>query len=118
MDEAKTLIDTNKQLKEDYNEPRYLSIYLKMTSIGLTYWGEFNRKPLFNHDERVVCIIKGKERFRLVSSIFKQNMYSGVFEDLDPLDTPINLFETDLEKIKRYKLMKLGNVFEAEVEKG
>ena len=45
-------------------------------------------------------------------------MYSGVFEDLDPLDTPINLFETDLEIIKRYKLMKLGNVFEAEVEKG
>ena len=103
---------------KDYQQPYFISSYLRIKSIGLTYWGEFKRKPLFNHDERVVCVVQGKEKFRMVSSIFKQNMYSGVYEDLDPLDTPINLFETDLAKIKRYKLMKMGNVFEAEVEKG
>jgi hypothetical protein len=47
----------------------------------------------------------------MVSSIFKQNMYSGVFEHLDPLETPINLFETNQEKIKQYKLMKIDDVY-------
>jgi hypothetical protein len=39
--------------------------------------------------------MNGFERVRMVSAIFKQNMYSGVFDDMDPIDTPINLFETD-----------------------
>ena len=45
-------------------------------------------------------------------------MYSGVYEDLQPLDTPINLFETDIAKIQRYELMELKNVFETEVKQG
>lgn len=81
-------------------------------------WSEFIRKPTFNLKERVICSIVGSERFRLVSAVFKQNMYSGVFEELDPLDTPINLFETDPAKIKRYSLMKLDYIFEAELKAG
>ena len=91
---------------------------MKSNSIGLTYWAEFKRKPVFNRDEKIICVVQGKERFRMVSSIFKQNIYSGVYDDLNPLDTPINLFETDIAKIRKYKLMKMGNVFEADVEKG
>jgi hypothetical protein len=68
---------------------------LRLEKIGLTIWSEFERKPTFNHKEVLVCMISGYEKFRLVNAIFKQNMYSGVFEDLDPLETPINLFETD-----------------------
>ena len=60
---------------------------------------DFKRKPVFNDRERLVCLLNGKETFRMVSSIFKQNMYSGVFVDMDPLETPINLFETDMAKI-------------------
>jgi len=45
-------------------------------------------------------------------------MYSGVYEDLDPLETPINLFETDMSKVRKYRLMKLGNVFEPISKKG
>lgn len=33
--------------------------------------------------------------------------------DMDPLETPINLFETDAEKIQKYKLMKIEDVYEA-----
>jgi len=105
-------------LKADYYEPHFIKNYLRSSAIDFTYWGEFTRKAKFNRDERVVCVISGKERFRLVSSIFKQNMYSGVYEDLDPLETPINLFETDMSKVRKYRLMKLGNVFEADIEKG
>ena len=62
-------------------------------------WGEFNRKPKFNHKEKLICMISGSEKFRMVNAIFKQNMYSGIYEDLDPLETPINLFETDVAKL-------------------
>jgi len=68
-------------------------------------WSDFKRKPVFNHHENIVCLISGSETFRLVSAIYKQNMYSGVYEDLDPLDTPINLFETDPARIAKFKLM-------------
>ena len=81
-------------------------------------WGEFTRKPYFSLKERLICVISGSEKFRMVNAIFKQNMYSGVYEDLQPLDTPINLFETDIKKIQRYKLMQLKNVFETEVKQG
>ena len=63
-------------------------------------------------------MLQGKERFRMVSAIFKQNMYSGIYEDLDPLETPINLFEKRIEQIKKYRLMKLEDVYDAEIEKG
>ena len=86
-------------LTGDYFEPHYIKNYLKSSAIDFTYWGEFTRIAKFNRDERVVCVVSGKERFRLVSSIFKQNMYSGIYEDLNPLDTPINLFERDMKKV-------------------
>ena len=71
---------------------------------------------MFNHKERLICIIEGSEIFRMVSAIFKPNMYSGIYEDLDPFKTPIDLFETDPSKRQRYKLMKFSDVLESEVK--
>lgn len=34
--------------------------------------------------ERYVCLVKGKEEFRIVSPVYKQNIYSGVLEELPP----------------------------------
>ena len=68
---------------------------------------------MFNNREKLVCLLQGQETFRMVSVIFKHNMYSGVFMDMDPLETPINLFESDTEKIQKYKLMKIEDVYEA-----
>ena len=79
----------------------------------MSHLQDFKRKPVFNHREKLVCVLHGVETFRMVSVIFKQNMYSGVFMDMDPLETPINLFETDAEKIQKYKLMKIEDVYEA-----
>lgn len=81
-------------------------------------WSEFKRKPEFNHKEKLVCLIQGQEKFRIVSAIFKQNMYSGIYEDLDPLETPINLFETDPANISKYRLMNVKDVFEADLQAG
>ena len=87
---------------KDIEQPKFLNSFLRLNKMGLTIWGDFQRKPKFNHKEKLICMISGSEKFRMVSGIFKQNMYSGVYEDLDPLDTPINLFETDPKKIMRY----------------
>ena len=80
---------------QDIQVPTYLASFLRLNKMGLTYWEDLKRKPKFNHKEKLICLISGSEKIRMVSGIFKQNMYSGVYEDLDPLDTPINLFETD-----------------------
>ena len=80
---------------KDVFQPDFMNKYLRLHKIGLTMWGEFTRKPAFNNKERFICVIQGTEKFRMVNAIFKQNMYSGVYEDLAPLDTPINLFERD-----------------------
>ena len=98
--------------------PDYLQTYLRLQKIGLTMWQDFDRRPRFNHKERLICLISGKEKFRLINAIYKQNMYSGVYEDLSPLETPINLFETDIDRINRYHMMRLEYLFEATLEAG
>ena len=40
----------------------------------------------------------GKEEFRLVSPIYKQNIYDGVFERYGPGESPLNFFDINEEK--------------------
>lgn len=63
-------------------------------------------------------MVKGRETFRMVAPVFKQNIYAGVFDDLDPLETPLNFFETDPAKIAQYKLVKLSDIYEATLDQG
>lgn len=93
--------------------PFYLDEYLQMKKLTISHLQDFKRKPKFNTNEKLVCLLQGRETFRMVSSVFKQNMYSGVFEHMDPLETPINLFETNATKINEYKLMKIDDVYQA-----
>ena len=54
--------------------------------------------------ERFICMIDGQEEFRIVSPVFRQNLYSGVYDDLHPTALPddITFFNIDAEK---YPLM-------------
>ena len=118
LDNVLSSIQLNPRLLSDIQTPAFLQKYLRLQKVGLTIWGEFQRKPTFNHKERYVCVVHGGEKFRLVNAIFKQNMYSGVFDNLDPLETPVNLFETNQTQIDRYQLMRVRDVFEATVPAG
>lgn len=51
----------------------------------------------------------------MVSSIFKHNMYSGVFENLGPIETPANLFNED---DKYMDMMRNEDVYESKIKKG
>jgi len=118
LDNVISSLQMNPNLLKDIETPEFLGKFLKLHKVGLTLWGDFSRRPVFNLKERYVCMIKGNEKFRLVNAIFKQNMYSGVFEDLGPLETPVNLFEKDVSKLKRYNLVKAENIFEADLKPG
>ena len=42
--------------------------------------------------------MKGREEFRLVSPIFRQNIYVGAFDELKPDQSPINFFDPNISK--------------------
>lgn len=118
LDNVLTPIQVNQQLMRDIEVPSYLSAFLRLEKIGFTLWQAFRRKPHFNRKERLVCLLQGEEKFRMVSMAYKQNMYSGIYEDLSPLESPVNLFETDESLIRRHRLLKPEYVQEAHVKKG
>ena len=58
--------------------------------------------------ETYICLTTGNEIFRLVSPVFKQNMYSGVREELTSNISPIDLFYESVEKnIELFPLLQL-----------
>jgi hypothetical protein len=109
---------SNPELQSDVRAPFYMDNFSRLMRVGFSYWQDFKRKPEFNRVERIVCLTKGAETFRLVAPIFKNNIYAGVYDDLDPMETPINFFETDPAKISKYKLMQISDVYQAELTRG
>jgi len=69
--------------------------FMSFSKLSMTLWGPFQRTAKFNHKEKLFCVVSGIEHFRMVSFLFKHNMYSGVYSDLNPDETPINMFEKD-----------------------
>ena len=45
-----------------------------------------------------MCSVHGSEKFILVSPIFQQNIYVGVYEQLKKNQSPIDFFHIDHEK--------------------
>jgi len=84
----------SKSLTDDIIRPQFLSKVVRPRFTGITVWPSFKgRVPDVRDRERYFCVVKGKEEFRLVSPVFKQNIYSGVLEELSPVESPINFFE-------------------------
>ena len=46
----------------------------------MTFWSDFVRKIRRLENENWICIIRGQERFKMVSPIYKDNLYVGVFD--------------------------------------
>ncbi len=103
-------------LMKDYIKPVFLSKILRTRQIGLTIWAYFYRKPEWKDRERYVCVIEGREEFKLVSPAFKQSIYSGVFDELDPHETPLDFF-MGINK-KKYPLASQAKIIGATLEPG
>lgn len=82
----------SRNLQKDYDKPTFITRILRNRLTGLTMWSHFTRKPEFKDRERYYCVVSGVEEFRLVSPVYKQNIYSGVLEELAPEETPLDFF--------------------------
>ena len=60
--------------------------------------------------EQYICVIKGEEEFRVVSPIYRQNIYVGVSEKLQSNQSPLDLFNVDYERFPHAKQAKIQNV--------
>jgi hypothetical protein len=83
----------SKTLSNDFTRPQFIGKVLRSRFTGITVWPSFpGRKPEVRDRERYLCVIKGEEEFRLVSPVYKQNIYSGVLEELSPTESPLDFF--------------------------
>lgn len=75
------------RLRADYSFP-YLHSFLRLQRTTLTIWPQINRKPRQVVTENFMCLLSGVEEFKMISGVFKQNLYSGVYDDLMPGEIP------------------------------
>lgn len=107
----------SQSLKQDFIRPMFIQKVLRPRFTGLDVWPDFDgRKPEMKDRERYVCVVKGKEEFRLVSPVYKQNIYSGVLDELSPRDTPLDFFKG--VNHTRYPLFKETKVLTVEATAG
>ena len=71
MEDSFAPLRGNKNLTDDIQFPFFMNEFLRLNKIGLTIWENFKRRPKFNHKEKLVCLMHGAERVRMVSAIFK-----------------------------------------------
>ena len=81
-----------------------------MKELRLTIWENFTRIPKKAFNEELKCVMKGKEQFKLVSPIFRQNIYVGVWDKYSEHFSPLNFFDVDLKRYPHAKEATFINV--------
>jgi len=88
-------------LRDDYEFP-YLHEFMRLRSTSLSIWPEEikHKRARQTQGESFVCLMQGSLDMRMLSPVFAQNIYQGVFEDLNPTELPedISLFKMNEEK--------------------
>lgn len=77
--------------------PEFMATFLEHEDTYLSYYNEERNEELKSlavqqNQETYSCVTQGEEIYRLVSPVFKQNMYSGVRDELKPHQSPVDLF--------------------------
>ena len=81
-----------------------------------TQWGPFKRYPKRIKQEQYICVVKGKEEFRLVSPIFRPNIYVGSYNQLADDVSPVDFFDNNDDE--KFPLKKAARILTATVEAG
>ena len=88
-----------------------ISKILRPINILYTQWSDFEpRRPHKTEYEQHMCLVKGREIVRLVSPIFRKNIYVGQLEHLGRDETPMDFFNPDYEKFPYAKQFKFVEV--------
>ena len=100
---------------QNYKTPSLLNQILRQRNKLWTQWTDFERKPKKAIYEQHICVLKGHEEFVIVSPIFRQNLYVGALEELDPTDTPLDFFNPDY---RQFPFAKDVNFLHAKLKAG
>ena len=69
--------------------------------------------------ETYSCVTQGTELYKLISPVFKQNVYSGVRPELKPFVSPVDLFYPNMtENLETFPLLNSTMVYEVTLEAG
>ena len=87
------------RMRKDYEYP-VLHDFLPFKFLYLSIWPQFEHKPKQLEGESWHCVLDGREKIRLMSPVFSQNLYQGVYEHYEPQALPneLDLFNVDEEK--------------------
>lgn len=117
-------ITWNDALKKYYEVPEFLFDTIKFDDAFLSFLSEDSHEDAREFAtqqkmESYFCVTHGEELFRLVSPVFKQNMYSGVREELKSTQSPVNLFYDPLDELLgAFPLLEVAQVFQTTVTAG
>lgn len=75
----------------------------------LTVWQDFNRRSRKIVNEQYICVVAGQERYRIVSPIFRKNIYVGAYPHLRQ-ESPLDFFNFDANKYVFTKQAKFIDV--------
>mmetsp|Transcript_10933 Transcript_10933/g.18275 ORF Transcript_10933/g.18275 Transcript_10933/m.18275 type:complete len:127 (-) Transcript_10933:415-795(-) len=103
----------------EYEVPTFLADIIPLSSVFLSYQ-RLDSNDIYKgfakqaYMETYTCLTRGdSEVFRIVSPIFKQNMYSGVRVELRPHLSPVDLFhESIYDNFETFPLLREAQVIE------
>lgn len=92
-----------------------------------TYFSYYNQddndslKPFVKETTRetYACLIKGKESYKMVSPVFRQNLYAGKRPELKPFESPVDLFHDPVaENLDVFPLLNQTQIYHVDLEAG
>lgn len=117
-------LNNNDLFQKDYEFPDFINDFLAIEDTWMSYTStgtnrESKGKARQQGYESYYCVTKGIERFKFVSPIFKQNMYSGVREEIAPNKSPVDLFHDDMkQQFEKFPLLKETVVHDVTLRSG
>lgn len=91
-------INRNKDMMADIEVPSFIEDILPFQDAYLSYTSSSDNAELKTlstetKKETYSCVVRGSEVFRLVSPVYRQNMYSQRRPELKPHESPVDLFQ-------------------------
>lgn len=97
--------------KWKFERKPHLAHILRPINTLYTQWSDFMpRRPKQIKHEQHICVLHGKETFRIVSPIFRKNIYVGDYEHVYNYESPVDFFKPNYDRFPYLKQFKFIEV--------
>lgn len=97
------------------NDEILLARILPLKKRTMTLWEDFSRKPNRSIFEKFICVLKGREKFRMISPAYRPNILVNNIEQMQENESPLDFFN---EAHLNMTLTKDAQFLDAEVQAG